>query len=988
MSFAEFFHSATGNTPYGYQCRLACGDTADSTKPETLVGGVDCASRLISIPTGLGKTAAVTLAWLWNRVALGNDTWPRRLIYCLPMRTLVEQTWDEVGKWLYRLALAATEEGSTELAVVKSTIEQHLQTISDKANRDKRRIQIYAPFQKEGVERPVVGALTKELSAASKQLLWLATHSPVILMGGEENDAARREWSIHPEKPAILIGTQDMLLSRALNRGYGMSRARWPMHFALLNNDALWLLDETQLMGPGVSTAAQLEAFRNEFKTLPDRPSVTWYASATTNEAQLQTREWRGKERPTDFYFGLSDSEKNESAGKVAMRRFARKQLDLHEDWDFGQPSCVMEILTRHRAMLDALRLQNADSNVPRRTLVICNTVKRATAIFKALEASLKNELVAVSDNFIASPVLLLMHSRFRQREREQQRERLAAAITESGQIVVATQVIEAGVDISCAILWTDIAPLASLVQRLGRMNRAGEFGFGDSAPVPGEFVPQCIVVGVEDKNDAKSEKTKSVKSKKKQVTSNVDDNSNDKKRRLLYLPYTIETCQSAWQTLCSYLTTSASPAVFEEDVVAAAVAASIPQFPYSLQRHELLDFFDTDANLSLGFTDVSPFVRGLDEDTDIHVLWRTEINSDAPPTNDYLPDFQREELCAVPISQARATRNLLYKGWFWCGKDTGWVSVRETDIFPGMTIMLPAVVGGYSQTEGWTGQDDHKPDDIHEVRSTESDEDLLAFINNGWQSIPEHTAAVQAAFTYALNALPAGLLTTAEHTAIERGIDWHDVGKNLTAWQQAALDALAKAEVSQTLYNATLPLAKFSLSDSPKVSDLTGRELKRKIRELQRAFRPALAHEAASALALRQYEQQQTAASTNRSLESLLAEYLVMSHHGHVRKVLRDELPRNPEDSKDAETVRGIKHGDVVPTVFINGQQLGCASISTDCRRMGRDKEGNESYTRGVLRLLTHYGPFRLAFFEVIFRSADMFASATAQTDNKTSNN
>ena len=62
-------------------------------------------------------------------------------------------------------------------------------------------------------------------------------------MGGEE----KTDWDIYPEREAILIGTQDMLLSRALNRGYGMSRYRWPMHFGLLNNDALWVMDETQL---------------------------------------------------------------------------------------------------------------------------------------------------------------------------------------------------------------------------------------------------------------------------------------------------------------------------------------------------------------------------------------------------------------------------------------------------------------------------------------------------------------------------------------------------------------------------------------------------------------------------------------------------------------------------------------------------------------------------------------------------------------------
>ena len=59
MSFADFFQAATGNLPYDYQSRLAGGDS-----------GTECNSQLINIPTGLGKTAAVVLAWLWNRVAV------------------------------------------------------------------------------------------------------------------------------------------------------------------------------------------------------------------------------------------------------------------------------------------------------------------------------------------------------------------------------------------------------------------------------------------------------------------------------------------------------------------------------------------------------------------------------------------------------------------------------------------------------------------------------------------------------------------------------------------------------------------------------------------------------------------------------------------------------------------------------------------------------------------------------------------------------
>ena len=53
-----------------------------------------------------------------------------------------------------------------------------------------------------------------------------------------------------------------MLLSRALNRGYAASRFHWPIDFGLLNNDCLWVFDEPQLMGNGVSTSAQLAGLR------------------------------------------------------------------------------------------------------------------------------------------------------------------------------------------------------------------------------------------------------------------------------------------------------------------------------------------------------------------------------------------------------------------------------------------------------------------------------------------------------------------------------------------------------------------------------------------------------------------------------------------------------------------------------------------------------------------------------------------------------
>jgi CRISPR-associated endonuclease/helicase Cas3 len=55
MTFDHLFKTATGITTgsFDYQRRLAGNDS-----------GATCESKLIDIPTGLGKTAAVVLAWL------------------------------------------------------------------------------------------------------------------------------------------------------------------------------------------------------------------------------------------------------------------------------------------------------------------------------------------------------------------------------------------------------------------------------------------------------------------------------------------------------------------------------------------------------------------------------------------------------------------------------------------------------------------------------------------------------------------------------------------------------------------------------------------------------------------------------------------------------------------------------------------------------------------------------------------------------------
>lgn len=121
--FDIFFRQATasaketsGLNPFDYQRRLACGERGGRTDDAWLSGGTDCRSLLLNVPTGCGKTAAVVLAWLWNRIKLQRSDWPRRLVYCLPMRTLVEQTRGNVQQWLRSLATSDAQGSDGDLA--------------------------------------------------------------------------------------------------------------------------------------------------------------------------------------------------------------------------------------------------------------------------------------------------------------------------------------------------------------------------------------------------------------------------------------------------------------------------------------------------------------------------------------------------------------------------------------------------------------------------------------------------------------------------------------------------------------------------------------------------------------------------------------------------------------------------------------------------------------------------------------------------------
>lgn len=640
MNYRDFFVTVTRHQPFSYQERLA-----KESWPE-----------LLDIPTGMGKTAAVIVAWLYKKLN-GDAETPRRLVYCLPMRVLVEQTQSNIDAWLEKAA---------------------------------------PYFYEKGVPLPKVH----------------------LIMGGE-NDA---KWAEHPEKPAIIIGTQDMLLSRALMRGYGMSRFQWPVQFAFLHNDAFWIFDEIQLMGAGLPTSAQLEAFRRRFSVAST--SRTLWVSATLNPDWLATVDMRPYLEKAHQLKLTADESKHPSLQTrlAAMKRLNKAATTLttenqKQSSKIYSEALAQEILNRH---VDGTN-----------TLAIMNTVERAQ--------SLTNALVKKKP----SVDLMLVHSRFRAQERSLLNSRLSEIPSANGpgRIIVATQAVEAGVDITSRTLFTELAPWSSLVQRFGRCNRYGEANENGGADV---FW--------------------------------IDFEEGGK----LELPYEQEALTNARNRLNQLESASAAdlPAIDEKAPLHAV-----------LRARDFRDLFNTDPDLSGFDVDVSSYIRDAD-DLDVQFFWR-----DLAQGVDEQPQPQREELCRASIGQAKILieriRKLEIRAYRWDGLDGKWRNYQGT-IRPGLVLMLDSKVGGYVDSLGFAASSTKAVNPVSCPESASSPE----IYGDDWRS--RHSVVVELyrhltdTEAYA-DQLCQALGMAEGKTEVLKAARWHDVGKSHTVFQATMHDCPAE---------------------------------------------------------------------------------------------------------------------------------------------------------------------------------------------------
>ena len=260
-------------------------------------------------------------------------------------------------------------------------------------------------------------------------------------------------------------------------------------------------MDEVQLMGSGLTTSLQLQAWhddialRNRDFNQPNTklpplvlPTHSWWMSATAAEHWFK-KSVAMRMRISELWENRlcadprTDAKDLFEIPKILHRcavRVPTPPTEGNEKWQQYAWRLANHLASgENRAGKN--KASDAEETEDILILVVCNTVDRAVAVYEALAKLTKG---SSNERLYDEFHLFLLHSRFRGNERRGWSEKFKALERGEGhyaggpRIMVTTQVIEAGVDISAALLYTELCPLASLIQRLGRCaRRAGESG-------------------------------------------------------------------------------------------------------------------------------------------------------------------------------------------------------------------------------------------------------------------------------------------------------------------------------------------------------------------------------------------------------------------------------------------------------------------------------------------------------------------------------
>jgi len=256
------------------------------------------------------------------------------------------------------------------------------------------------------------------------------------------------QWLLYPERPQVLVGSVEQVLSHALMRPHGKDRRLWSISAGLVNNDCLIVYEDALQMGWALHTSIRFHQLKQEGNAI--RSHSIWMVDQLTPQMIATHIDTADHAVPSVESIQINPNDLHRSDKLVLNATRTLKQSQINPSQGDTDSRYV-------KALVQSVQQQHVPHTL---SLIVLNQVARVQSVFEQICQK-------------TSIPCAIVHGEFRGDDKDWVNDQIGNVL-DSGGIIVGSPALELDTQLCAQQVWIESSSWTSMTRRLLLCNRTG----------------------------------------------------------------------------------------------------------------------------------------------------------------------------------------------------------------------------------------------------------------------------------------------------------------------------------------------------------------------------------------------------------------------------------------------------------------------------------------------------------------------------------